>query len=306
MLPLNLVKNSLKDLKREITLIIFASRELYEFAKKISEINSQIRCEFVDYPEERLKLPAIKLDRSSIFFHCLPQYSELQSFLFALKLIAENVKVCSNADLVITTFTSPLCSNCQATVDAINRLSQKYCLEHHIVDVNMFAEFASSFELTSVPTVVLDEMVFTGAMKEDELERWIKLAIKKDYYEYLADKLVSGEIEEVIKFAEKKNIGKELGELIAHREFMVRLGAMAAIEALQEKTEIVEEARKEIIGLLQHEDERIREDAAMMLGIVGREKDIKNLNELIEEGGRVGDSAKEAIRSIRNRGRKNE
>lgn len=305
MLPLNLVKNFLKDLKREITLTVFASKELYEFAKEISEVNSQIRCVFVDYPEDRLKLPAIKLDKSLIFFHGLPQHSELQSFLFALKLIAEDVKVCSDADLVVITFTSPFCPNCQATVDAINRLSQKYCLEHHIVDVNMFPEFASSFEITSVPTVILDEMVFKGAMKEDELEKWIKLAINKDYYEYLADKLVNGEIEEVIKFADKENIGKELGKLMAHREFMVRLGAMAALEALQEKTEIVEEARKEIIELLQHEDERIREDAAMMLGIIGKEKDIKNLNELIEEGGRVGDSAKEAIRDIRKRRREN-
>jgi HEAT repeat protein len=169
-----------------------------------------------------------------------------------------------------------------------------------VVDAELFSEIAEKFGIVSVPTAIIDGMKFTGAMSVQEVEKWIKAAINEDYYEYLAEKLMNGEIEEVKRVAEDRNIGEELGKLMAHREFMVRLGAMAALEALHEmKPEIAEEARKVITELLNHDDERIREDAAMMLGIIGSEKDIKNLKELIEEGGRIGDSAEEAIKNIR-------
>ncbi|WP_456467625.1 thioredoxin family protein [Archaeoglobus sp.] len=301
MLPVNLVKNFLKDLKREVTLTVFESVEMYEFAKKLTEISNSVKCEFLDYPEPKLKLSAIKLDKSKIFFHAIPQHSELQSFLFALKFVSEK-EVRESAEINIITFISQFCPNCRATVDAINRLTAKYSIEHHIVDTGLFPDFTEKYEVMSVPTTILSDMRFTGAMNEQEIEKWIKAAINGDYYEYLAEKLMNGEIDQVKRLAEKRNIGRELGRLMSHREFMVRLGAMAALEALhEEKPEITGEAREIIIELLNHEDERIREDAAMMLGIIGSEEDIKNLKELIREGGRIGDSAEEAIENIRRR-----
>ncbi|WP_290597515.1 MULTISPECIES: thioredoxin family protein [unclassified Archaeoglobus] len=303
MLPLNLVKEILRNVKKEVILTVFESKEMYEFARKLSEFNEFIKCEFLDYPEPKLRLPAIKLDKSKIFFHAVPRHSELQSFLFALKVVAEKSLRCENeedADVTIVTFVSQFCPNCQATVNAINKMTQSYCIEHHVVDAELFSEIAEKFGIVSVPTAIIDGMKFTGAMSVQEVEKWIKAAINEDYYEYLAEKLMNGEIEEVKRVAEDRNIGEELGKLMAHREFMVRLGAMAALEALHEmKPEIAEEARKVITELLNHDDERIREDAAMMLGIIGSEKDIKNLKELIEEGGRIGDSAEEAIKNIR-------
>ncbi len=302
MLPLNLVKETLGNVKKEAVLTVFESKEMYEFAKKLSELNEFIKCELLDYPEPKLKLPAIKLDRSKIFFHAVPQHAELYSFLFALKLVAEKSLKCEKSEVTIVTFVSQFCPNCRATVDAVNKMAQSYCIEHHVVDTELFPEMAKKFEIVSVPTAIIDGMRFTGAMSVQEVEKWIKAALNKDYYEYLAEKLMNGEIEEVKRVAESRNIGKELGKLMAHEEFMVRLGAMATLEAIHEKRpEIVEEVRKVIIELLNHDDERIREDAAMMLGIIGNERDIKNLKKLIEEGGRIGDSAEEAIENIRRR-----
>ncbi|WP_202318445.1 thioredoxin family protein [Archaeoglobus neptunius] len=277
---------------------VFQSKEMLEFVRKLN-----ISCEFVKEPEPCLGLPAIKLNRSNIYFHAIPEHSELQSFLFAIRFVSEN-ETKPDVEVHVITFVSKFCPNCRATVDAVNGLTAKYGIEHHIIDASLFSGLAEKYEVMSVPTAIINSMRFVGAMGKNEVEKWIKAAIDGDYRDYIVEKLMNGDIEDVKRLAMSRNIGRELGELVGHREFMVRLGAMAAIESLHEENpEITKAAKEEITKLLTHEDERMREDAAMMLGIIGNEDDIKYLEELVGEGGRVGDSAGEAIDSIR--GRKN-
>lgn len=300
MLPVNLVKNSLKDLERSVLLTVFGDdemHEMYEFVKKLKDLSNKIECEYVNVPERRLNLPAIKIHE--IYFHAVPKYSELESFLFALKLVSK-YDLKRDVKIVVTTFVSQLCPNCKATVDAINKLTTKYGIEHHIVDIGMFPEFVEKYNISSVPTTIIGDMVFVGSMNVSEAEKWIKLAINQDYYEYIVEKLMRGEMDDVKRLAEARDIGRVLGKLVGHREFMVRLGAMATIEALyEEKPEVGRKAKEEIIELLNHDDDRIREDAAMMLGMVGGKEDIENLKKLMAIGGRIGESAKEAIENIK-------
>ncbi len=299
MLPVELVKKSLEDLEGEITLTVYESKDMLEFVEKLSEVSGRIDIKFIESSEPALKLPAIRVGESKIFFHGIPQYSELESFLYALKLVAKGCR--GGGDFMITTLVSRICPNCRKTVDSINRLAVKKGLEHHVVDVNSFPEMAERYDVCSVPTAIIGEFRLTGAMDEDEIKKWIEAASKGESYTYLLEKLMNGEIDEVIRFGMVRDIGKELAMLMAHPEFMVRLGAMAAIESLNEKKpESVAGAKDVIRDLLMHEDERIREDAAMMLGMIGGEEDAKYL-ETLRMDGRVGDSIREAIDAIRGR-----
>ena len=80
---------------------------------------------------------------------------------------------------------------------------------------------------------------------------------------------------------------------------------MVAMEELaKENPEIVKKVKDKIRELLKHEDERIRQDVAMLLGDIGDESDREFLEELLKEGGYVEESAREAIDGIERRDQK--
>ncbi len=299
MLPVHLVQKFMKQLSGKVFLVVYNSKEMLEFVEKLAEVSSNVEYEFNSNVEPTLKLPAIGFRDAKIFFHCVPKYAELESFLAAMKVVAR-LKREENVSCTVITFVSQFCPNCRASVDALNKLAVQLGIEHHIVDVSMFPDFANKYDVASVPTTYICDLRFVGVLSEDEAKMWIEEGAKQNYYEYFAEKLKNGEIEVVKDVAAKKGLGRVLAELMAHREFMVRLGAMAALESLsKDRKDIAEQAKEVIVKLLKHEDERIREDAAMMLGIIGSSEDIKHLAELAKEGGRVGMSAEEAIKIIR-------
>ncbi|MBO8178899.1 MAG: thioredoxin family protein [Archaeoglobus sp.] len=289
----------LDELKRSVRLKVFGSEEIYNYLKKLFNDEERISLEFNPTPEPSLSLPGVKIDYSEIYFHAVPKQNELQSFIHAIKIVADGIK--NGAEIRIITFVAPVCPNCRATVDSINTLAQKFAIEHHIVDATMFPDFAEKYGVMSVPTTLMGKMRFVGAISLAKAEKYIRDAINGDYRDYLAEKLMSGEIEDAKALVVEEGLGELLGELMGHEEFMVRLGAMATAEALKDEKEVVEGVKKALRRLLKHEDARIREDAAMMLGMLGDEKDVKELENLISEGGRVADSAREAVEEIRRR-----
>lgn len=289
----------LDELKRSVRLRVFKSREIYDYLKRLFEDEKKIVLEFDPNPEPSLSLPGIKIDNSQIYFHAIPKQNELESFINAIKIVAEGVK--EGSEIRIITFVAPVCPNCKATVDSINTLARKYAIEHHVVDATMFHDFAEKHGVMSVPTAFIGKMRFVGALTLSKAEKWIRDAINGDYRDYLVEKLMKGEIEDVKAIVVEEKLGELLGELMGHEEFMVRLGAMATAEALEGEEEVVEGVKKAVRKLLTHEDARIREDAAMMLGMLGSEEDVRELENLISEGGRVADSAREAVEEIRRR-----
>ncbi len=287
----------LDELKRSIKLKVFASEEIYDYLKNLFNDEERITLEFNPTPEPNLSLPGVKIDNSEIYFHAVPKQNELQSFIHAIKIVAEGVK--EGSEIRIITFVTPICPNCRATVDSINTLAQKFAIEHHIVDATLFPDFAEKYGVMSTPTTFIGKMKFVGAISLGKAERYIRDAINGDYRDYLAEKLMSGEMEDVKTLVVEEGLGELLGELMGHEEFMVRLGAMATAEALKGERKVVEGVKKAVRKLLKHEDVRIREDAAMMLGMLGNEEDLEELENLISEGGRVADSAREAVEEIR-------
>lgn len=167
----------LDELKRSIRLRVFNSREIYDYLKKLFEDEEKITLEFNPNPEPRLSLPGVKIDNSEIYFHAIPKQNELESFIKAIKIVAEGVK--GGSEIRIITFVAPVCPNCRATVDSINTLARKYAIEHHVVDATMFHDFAERHGVMSVPTTFIGRMRFVGALTPSKAEKWIRDAIDR-------------------------------------------------------------------------------------------------------------------------------
>ncbi len=301
MLPQTLIKKVLDEVKGKVDLVVYGDKEMLEFVKDLSKLSEKIEYEYVNEPEKSLKIPAIGFKGYRIYFHGIPKHTELESFLATIKAVAELEKE-KDLDCFVLTFVSQFCPNCRASVENLNRLAVKLGFEHHIVDVTAFPDLAKKYGIEGVPTTYICDMVFVGALSEKDARKWVESGSKGDYYDYLAEKLRNGEIEVVKELAIKRKLGSTLARLMAHREFMVRLGAMAVLEEIcEENEELAKQAREVIVTLLEHPDERIREDAAMMLGMIGKSEDIEHLKKLLNEGGGIKDSAEEAIESIRGR-----
>ncbi len=306
MIPKHTISVALKNLRREVVIVVYADEKLLKFAREISNISEKVKVEFVEEGDPLLGKGAIRVGKEGrVYFHGLPRYTELESFLTALRTSGNGEgEECEGGNIAVLTFVSTFCPNCRSSVDAINSLLSDFmCLEHHVIDIDYLPDLAESFGIESVPTVIVGDFRTTGAMSRVEAERFIAMAVERRYDLYFAEKLMRGEIEEVKSIVSKSpELMRTLAELISHREFIVRLGAMAVIEALHKvDPRITEPARDVIRKLVRHDDVRIREDAVMMLGIIGGEEEIEILKEVAVEGGRVADSVDEAITNIRER-----
>lgn len=291
------MKRFIGNLPKKVTIVVYSSSAMLEFVKKIAMLSNSIEYEFVSDVEKTTSLPAITFKNTRIFFHTIPKHLELEAFLNTIKMVSE-IDEPKSLDVEVITFISNFCPNCRTAVEAVNRVALKMGVKHHIIDASLYSEVAKKANVESVPTIFIGKMVFRCAMDEMEVERWIRIEIEKDYYEYIVYKLEKGEIDDL------KSITSEvetIAELIAHRSFLVRLGAMALLEKIHKKEgKINRRAKEEIIRLLGHEDERIREDAAMMLGIVGEKEDISILESMLSDA-KIAESVREAIENIRMR-----
>lgn len=285
------------DLPKKVRLRVYSDEKMLEFVKSLANFSDSIDYEFVREKEKSKNLPGIEIIDAKIFFHMVPQHSELESFLLAIKLASETVAF-REESLQVTTFVSRFCQNCRAVVDAVNKVAIKLGLEHHVIDVSQFPDLAEKNNVYGVPTVFVGEIILRGTFTDREFEKWVEGAIEEDYYDFIAYKLERGEIEDLTKLIDKT---KTFAELIAHDNFFVRLGAMAMLEKLAKSgLKVSRETKEEIRKLLNHEDSRIREDAIMMLGILGEEEDIQVLQSFVGDEN-IGESAREAIQMIRDK-----
>ncbi len=216
-------------------------------------------------------------------------------FLKILKNVDENGEI----DAEVKVFIAPLCPVCPHVVEKVCSLPIKRI---EIVDVVDYPEIAEEYEIMATPTVVIGKVKLVGNVSKEEVLEWIRRGYDKK--EYFAKLLRDGEAEEVVREVKKDGDANVLVELLTYKDFMVRLGAMVAIEELaKENPEIVKKVKDKIRMLLKHEDDRIRQDIAMLLGDIGDESDRKILEELLKES-KDAEHLKEAIDEIERRNQK--
>ena len=214
--------------------------------------------------------------------------------------IFKNLKDRGEIDAEVKVFIAPLCPVCPYVVEEVCSLPIK---KIEIIDVTDYPEIADEYDIMATPTVVIGKVKLVGKVSREEVLEWIRRGYDKK--EYFAKLLREGSAEDVVREVKKDGDASVLVDLLAYKDFMVRLGAMVAIEELaKENPEIVKKVKDKIRELLKHEDERIRQDVAMLLGDIGDESDREFLEELLKEGGDVEESAREAIDEIERRDQK--
>ncbi|MCS7122199.1 MAG: HEAT repeat domain-containing protein [Archaeoglobaceae archaeon] len=274
-----LAKKFLENLECKIKLKVHGREFLY-FAKKLSSISRKIEYEFVGENDK-----AIEIDDFKIFFHFQPRGLEFQVFLSVLKICCIFKKLESRECKVFLYINE--CPACAVVVESVAKACIKSGSELHI-----FRDFGT------VPRTIFCDLEILGILSEREAEKWIFVASEEIYEEYIIEKLREGDLDEVLDFVKKKKLGRVLANLTSHKEFFVRLGAMAALEALSNDEEVVRDAKDVLLELLKCSDEKVKEDLVMMLGIIGDKEDICYLREIAKVGGSVGEAAEEALEKI--------
>ncbi|WP_457548672.1 thioredoxin family protein [Archaeoglobus sp.] len=215
-------------------------------------------------------------------------------FLKILKNIDDNCEI----DAEVKIFIAPLCPVCPHVVENVCSLPIK---KIEIIDVVDYPEIAEKYNVMATPTVIVGKVKLVGKVSKEEVLEWIRRGYDKK--EYFAKLLREGEAEEVVRMVKEDGDASVLVELLTYKDFMVRLGAMVAIEELaKEHPEIVKKVKDKIRKLLKHEDERIRQDVAMLIGDIGDDSDKEFLEELLKDDN--AEHLREAIDEIESRNQK--
>ncbi len=230
----------------------------------------------------------IKNLREIIIFGDVIRKKEL--FLKILDNFIEDFEINSTVKI----FISPICPTCPYVVEEVCSIPVKRV---EIIDVTDYPEIAQNYNVMATPTVVIDRIKLVGKVNRKEILEWIEKGY--DRKEYFAKLLKDGSAEDVFREIIRDEDADVLIELLTYRDFMVRLGAMVVVEELaKKKPDLIIKIKDKIRELLKHEDERIRQDIAMLLGNIGDKSDKAFLKELLREGGDVEESAREAIEEI--------
>jgi len=277
----------------DIEVVLIPNGEWKKFEDFLKNLN-------IKYKVEKKKLqirPALILRKNNceIVYHAIPAGNELEPFLETLKILSNSKCEAVNGEIMV--FITPTCPTCANVVEIVNKVAINRGFKSIIIDATMFTDLAQKFEITAVPTIIINKNIkVVGSISEKDL---IDLMSNySNYKNYIIKLLKEGRIEDVKDLAKSAEVAKILTELLAFPDFMVRLGAMVILEQLHPN--LIKYVKEEIRKLLKHKDERIREDVAMLLGEIGDEEDINYLKELMNDKNKnVVEAATEAIEKIK-------
>jgi thiol-disulfide isomerase/thioredoxin len=274
--------------------------EVVTTSKNVAKVceDHGFRCELVD----GRPLTVIKIDGVEVIRYLGDV--KLDSFLKTLKILRE-AKQNGNLSAEIKVFVSPFCPHCAKVIENVNSLAvENPNVKVEIIDVSVYPELAEKYGITSAPTTIINDSVrLIGYISKEEVVKWIEKA--EDKKEYFVKLIKDGRLDELLDSIKDENNLGVVVDLLAYNDFMVRLGAMVVLEEVfKSNPSIVKAVKDKIRKLLKHDDKRIVQDVAMLLGVIGDEEDIEFLKDLVKAGGEVKLSAEEAIEEIAKRFRK--
>ena len=274
--------------------------EVVTTSKNVAKVceDHGFRCELVDgRPLTVIKINGVE----AIRYLGEPK---LDFFLKTVKMLRE-AKQNGNLSAEIKVFVSPFCPHCAKVIENVNSLAvENPNVKVEIVDVSVYPELAEKYGITSAPTTIINDSVrLIGYISKEEVVKWIEKA--EDKKEYFVKLIRDGRLDEIVDLIRNENDLGIVVDLLAYNDFMVRLGAMVVLEEVfKSNPSIVKAVKDKIRKLLKHDDKRIVQDVAMLLGEIGDEEDIEFLKDLVEVGGEVKLSAEEAMEEIAKRFRK--
>ena len=225
-------------------------------------------------------LPEIRI-RPNITYRAVPQGHELKPFLEILAGLPHNAEprhlsdtqVLEKIDMpaVIKVYISPGCPFCPQTVQSLASLVMHQEMIHLLViDGAAFPEKAEADQVSSVPTVILDDQFrWTGNIQLPEI---IDILINRDpaqlSSETLKQILYDGKAADLAKMmAEWGKVFPGIYDLLTHTEWPVRLGAMATVEYLSEyREDLIADIINALWEQFEDLDEPVKADTIYLFG----------------------------------------
>ena len=258
-----------------------ASNAMAAFCDELATLVSGIR--LIREKDDARRVPAIEVTES-IAYSGVPTGTEFAPFMELLSALGSidsaNIPMPDDnlaaitAPAILTLYVSSICPHCPAMVRQVYPLCLKNRnLKLFIIDGPAFPELAEADNIKSLPTLILDDNFrWTALVDADELVQIIgsrnpaELGVAS-LEGMIQDGNAYGLSEMMISV---KKIFPAFVELLVHPEFSVRLGAMAAIEDVAERTgSLAGQVVVPLMDLFDQLDDQIKGDILYVIGVCG-------------------------------------
>jgi len=291
------------------------SDQLRMFCNELSVLTEKI--DIAENWKDSAELPHIEVIKNLQYF-AVPAGHELDPFLEALAFKADNFTLLPKVikdkiggvdkSISLRLYISQNCAHCPRSVRDLIRLTiENELVNLEIIDVTLFRELAQMEDIQCLPTVLFgDEFRWSGVTP---LEDIVEVLLNRDPSAFsisaIERMLEEGNAIRIARMMiESEVVFPEIVELMTDDRFVIRLGAMAAMEKVVEKNrELASKAVMPLWANFEKVIEPMQIDILYFLGDAGVTENIALLESVTSGNYRehVKEAAREAIESIENR-----
>lgn len=181
-------------------------------------------------------------------------------------------------------------------------LKEQSIAELEIVDISRQPDLAGELDIKSVPWLELGPLTFIGEQSLPELREWAVRLTEPEAMVYYYQKLLAGGELDVAEQMLQRNpatLSSLLSLLVrAELPMQVRVGTVALFEGVAGEAQL-QQLIPELSALLTHKDYRIRVDLTYLLELTASEEAITPLKGLLQdENQEVREGAAEALQTL--------
>jgi len=305
---------TLKDDIR-ITLILTEderSQIFKDFCDDLTHIAPKIKVK--QEKDDESKPPVIQI--GNVGYQAIPTGRELEPFLSVLAngdsqtqnspLSLQNTLHQIRIPALLKVYIMPHCLFCPVTVKQLLCLAAaSKSIKLTIIDGSLFPEQASSDNIRSAPTVVLDDQFYwTGSIQMEEL---VDMILNRDPSRLSAPSLKAmfeegGAVEVAEMMLDSGKIFPAFMELLIHKKWPVRLAAMVAYETVAEENQtLVHHTIPYLWDCFLTAKDTVKGDILYLLGKSGDKRIIPKLETVLNGpyGADVKEAAEEALEALK-------
>ena len=288
------------------------SREFGEFCENLTRLAPKI--DIVKEEGEPKEAPVIQIGHA-VHYHAIPLGTELEPFLEAISVLDKKSAQIPGSvrdylekirlPVILRLFVSQQCPFCPVTVRQITPLTAvNELIRLTIIDCTLFPEMAQLDRIQSVPTLLFEEQFrWTGSFQMEEL---LEVITNRD-----PAKLGTSSLEKILKEGNAAQLAKMMLhkdkifpafiDLLIHKKWPVRLGAMVTMEEIDsQNSELAAQVIDPLWERFHRVEDQVKGDIIYVLGGLGRDRIAPRL-EMVLNGqydNEVKEAAKEALQKI--------
>lgn len=289
------------------------SRAIMQFCDRLTQLVPKIRVTKEDGDLD--EIPTIKI-HTGLRYQAVPAGTEVAPFIEALKMLDPSITQTNEAlddrlarvdlptSLII--YVQPQCKFCPEAVRQLLPLpSLNSNIRLTVIDAMHFPDLAQIENIQSVPTLILeDRFRWTGSIQINEI---IDVIVSRDAsmlgpvsLEMMLTQGKAGELAGMM--LEKEQIFPAFYEVLTHRKWPVRLGAMVVMEELlQNNLPLADRMLKPLWDRFNKVDDRVKGDLLYIFGQMRRIDLAPRLQAILngDYAPEVQEAAQEALDKIR-------